>query len=423
MSKSVINTLLIILSLLTVVIPNAFKLLVAFLLIILGCISLIYLGFKVNRTFVIFGALGWIITFIYLLIGISNGAPLKAVYQVILIYAISPLLWLLISSYIALNINKKFMNLTLIFLSILASISVFLYIYSYQTFGPSFVEFWFGVDEANAVVTQDSIGIRASVPGSLIFLVSGFLSAPKFIKSLPLRYFVMSLLIIATISSGRNAAIVSIVIGFTFQSIFRMIDFLKSRKRVRYDLVFRLTTSIIFICFFSVLAFKSLFFFYDINLGMMIQNIGSKMSNLSATENIRLEQLSKLLESCLNNNLLGAGHGIEVQGYPRNPEHPWRYELVWIALLHRVGILGTIIYLIPFFFTFFRAGKKLLSYNLDHEERFMLTSLFSVFLASQTNPYLEGIVFHWMFIFPIVFLYLRNSETIRTCKISREKCY
>jgi hypothetical protein len=116
---------------------------------------------------------------------------------------------------------------------------------------------------------------------------------------------------------------------------------------------------------------------------------------------------------------LGSGHGIGVS-YARSETFPWRYEMVWVATVFRVGLFGALVYTFIFLLYIADVLIKLGTGALSVIDKFYFAGFISVYIASNTNPYIESVAFQWMFVFPVVrhFL-LRNSYLKKVDKNSQ----
>jgi hypothetical protein len=124
----------------------------------------------------------------------------------------------------------------------------------------------------------------------------------------------------------------------------------------------------------------------------------------------RSVQASALWTGIIEAHGVGAGHGVGVP-YVRSDQYPWRYELVWVATIFRVGLVGAIVYFLPFAFYIAAAVRSGLHRSLTMEDRFLLGGFLCAFVASGTNPYIESFAFQWMYILPIVWFFRGRKQT------------
>ena len=119
----------------------------------------------------------------------------------------------------------------------------------------------------------------------------------------------------------------------------------------------------------------------------------------------RAEMSRSLYEAIFDNGGLGAGHGVGVQ-FVSDPLHPWRYEVVWLATLYRVGIVGAVIYVLPFLLYTVGVIRLALARLLPVRHKFLFCGFVCAFLATNTNPYIEAFALQWMYVIPLVLWYI-----------------
>jgi hypothetical protein len=371
-----------------VVIPNSLPLETFGLLLILAVVAATTPGFRnFPRRYALMMSMSILVTLVYLTVGVLNGAPGAAVWQILLAYVLTPGLW----AACVFGAIRRFPGATvargLALLTVPATLSVALYFYLFLNFGPSSVTFFF--DQANVHIQGSTIAARMHVYGSLIFLAGGFFSTPEVFYRKPSRLLIALLLIGAAMTSGRAALIASIPIGFFVFILPR----LTSNFRLKSVLIGFFVVAVGVFSAFGLM--QSLGVSIQDTMGMFLQKL---MAGGGAVRDLQSEALWDSISTHIG---LGAGHGIATKVI-RNEEYPWRYELIWLATLHRVGVIGTAIYAFPFLWYLFSASRALLINRLSTHERFFFGGFLAAFVASSTNPYLEAFSLQWMFIVPMV---------------------
>ena len=359
----------------------------------------------VNFKFLLFWIVGVVLTLIYIIVGLANGAPAEAALQVLFIYIVSPLLWfIVISAALKLFDDEaifKFFQFVL-FLSIL---TVPIFFYLFINHGPASVDFF--MKGANVNLNDGYAGATMHVYGTFIFFAGAFLSAPDLFESKARKMFFLVAIVSIAFTSGRSALMMSVFLGcfifFMFPKRFGVVK--NSGKFVN------------FIWLISGSFFLSILFFFKfgIDFGYIFDLFLAKVS--SGGGGARSEQFSALLESILQQHGLGVGHGVGVE-YIRSLEHPWRYELIWLATLHRVGLLGAIIYSLPFVYYLFSFARLALKQQVQPFDRFLFGGFVCVFFASNTNPYIEGFTFQWMYLIPVIHLLERKYHRGDPCGVT-----
>lgn len=137
----------------------------------------------------------------------------------------------------------------------------------------------------------------------------------------------------------------------------------------------------------SVMIFLAVGLYYNV-----IGSLGQQdwFSSVSASyddfsDSTRVGQAIFLLEESLGSPLVGHGFGASIEDGRR--ESPWRFELIYVALLFQVGYLGAALYLFMFsylLFLFYKAMK----FDFYVVFPFFLAFVGVIVIAS-TNPYLS----------------------------------
>jgi hypothetical protein len=343
----------------------------------------------------VFGFLitSWLVTSVYMFVGVVAGAPMQAILQVIFIYIISPSLWVLVFVGLLNCVPMSFIVNAFFIYAILSSLSVALFFYLFANFGVEAVSVF--KDGANVHVRDGYSGATMHVYGSLIFLTGAFFSAPDLIKKSFMKWIVLMCLFLSAITSGRSALILAAPLGMLVSFFVRSYSF----KNLRY--------TIVNFCLLFVFTFACawlLFYFYKIDVVYIIKLFFDKVSQGGG--GARVGQSNALLGGIESNYGLGSGHGIGVD-YIRSTNFPWRYEVVWLATIFRVGFIGAFLYFLPFglymsgVFYFWFKGR------IDSYDRFFLGGFLSAFIASTTNPYIEAFTFQWMYVLPVVYFFTK----------------
>jgi hypothetical protein len=144
----------------------------------------------------------------------------------------------------------------------------------------------------------------------------------------------------------------------------------------------------------------------NIHLSIIFGSFIDKLS--SGGGSARTGQAYALYNGILDSGGVGVGHGIGVS-YIRSTDYPWRYELVWLATLLRVGIVGAIVYTSLFFWYAVRVTKVAAKRSLTPGAKFMFCGFIAAFVASNTNPYIEAFTFQWMYVMPVVGFFIDYS--------------
>lgn len=389
--------LLFLLGLLAVVVPNSFQLATACLLLLCSLISLpsVYRN-GLNCWIFGFVVVSWLVTSIYVAVGVVAGAPIQAVLQVIFIYIISPSLWIVVFSGLLHRVSMNLVVKIFLVYTALSILSIALFFFLFTKFGAEAVSVF--KEDANVNVSGGYSGATMHVYGSLIFLTAAFFSASDLIQRVSIRWVLLMCLFLGAITSGRSALILAAPIGILVNFFVRSYS-LKSFK----DILFHLS----FIFFFFFFCAWFLFYFYSIDVAHIIKLFFEEI--IQGGGSARSGQTSALLEGINDNYGLGSGHGIGVD-YIRSGQFPWRYEVVWLATIFRVGFIGAFLYFLPF--ALYAAGifYLWLKGRIDSYDRFLFGGFLAVFVASTTNPYIEAFTFQWMYVLPVCHFFTKASR-------------
>lgn len=380
-----------------VVVPNSLKVVTAGLLSV-GFVFFISPLLNSSRVLIYLKLyfIGAFVSIFYVVIGALRGAPQVAVLQVVLIYVATPLMWMAVSVGVYRYIGVERLVSWFVWFALCAAFSVAIYFFLFVNFGPAAVGFFIDEDSANLDLESGYAGATMQVYGSLIFLCGAFFGVPNVIKSNIARLFLLVSLLVVALTSGRAALFLAIPVGISTGLFLSLINGKKTRDIAGRKRVF---VSIFSLIVGAVLCGFLLYSYTDIDLSLVVEKFVSHISSGGGVE--RSEQAEAIFFGIVDSYGLGGGHGIGVK-YLRSELYPWRYELVWLVSVLRVGLLGATIYALPFLFYIVHVVRLALAGRLALEQRFMFCGFFSAFLASGTNPYIESIVFQWMFVLPMV---------------------
>ena len=127
----------------------------------------------------------------------------------------------------------------------------------------------------------------------------------------------------------------------------------------------------------------------------------------------RIEQANIMLSAFAQNLAFGMGAGVPIPGYARSGGKGLSFELQYLMLLYRFGLVICVILLCPviwFFGDLFRILRRNPTIALLADGKFMLSALMSlltVFIAGATNPYLTAVFTPFLAI-----LYLASREFV-----------
>ena len=389
---------------LSVVIPNSLQVPTAIALVV--CFLSALPGFKISsgvRTVLLFYACSAIVTLIYIAVGLLHGAPLVSAVQVLIIYVASPFLWIVVATCLYTTVGEVRLIGWFVWLSLLCCISVAIYFSLYETGGAAAVSFF--VKTGNVNLHNGYAGAIMYVYGSLIFLCGAFFSSPELIRSKLLRVLLLASLFVCAITSGRSALILSMPIGLLLGLLLTP-HTTGYAGRTSFPMnVLRIGLPVALAAGVAVYAVSR---FSSIQLAVVFDSFINKLAAGGGAH--RTGQVRALFNGILDSNGIGVGHGIGVS-YISSSEYPWRYELVWVATILRVGIVGACVYASVFFYYIARVARVAARRRLTVGSKFMFCGFIAAFVASNTNPYIEAFIFQWMYVMPIVGFFLEYSSS------------
>lgn len=391
--------------LLAVVIPNSLPIPTA---AVMGLAFLLALpGLHIDRGFrslLALYAATVIVTVFYMVVGGMHDAPLVAIAQVFAIYIASPLLWTVIARALLRWLGADRLIDWFALLSLLCALSAAVFFYLFLTRGAAAVAFFF--KGANVNLNDGFAGATMHVYGSLIFLSGAFFSSPELIKNRLLRFTLLGSLLACALTSGRSALILSVPMGW-FLGLALMSRTVGNTRKSAFTQLIRYGIPMLAAAAAALFLLQA---YTQISFSTVLTTVTDKVA--SGGGSARVQMGHSLLHGILENGGFGSGHGVGVD-YVSDPIYPWRYELVWMATIYRVGILGALIYALPFLLYFLGVLRLAYSRRLPAHHKFMFCGLVCAFLATNTNPYIEAFCFQWMYVIPLVALFVEYPDCFR----------
>ncbi len=379
-----------------IVFPNSFRGYSVSLFVALGLYFLFLSDGILNKTLLSIYYSGLIVSFFYIFVGSIRGEGL-AFESLVFVYMIAPLLWLTIWSKLLLTVSIEKILILLLIYGFFGSVTVVLFFYFFNIFGGDTLT-WL-IAEPNVQFNEDGIGATMHVYGSLIFIAGGFFAAPNIVLNKSVRFILFAIFFSVALVSGRSALVLSLFSGFFINLLNQnKYNFLKWLK------IFYLATALILILLIIYNLNEIDIKGFGVNIFSIFADFFIKVFQGGGDE--RVLQSKYLVDGILDTYFLGAGHGIGVP-YVRNDINPWRYELLWLATFYRVGLIGFLIYSIPFYYIYKSYRCLGLANVRNGSDIFVYGGFVAILIASATNPYLESFDFQWMVVFPGVYFYYR----------------
>ena len=402
------RTMLFVTMLVCVVVPHSFQVATAGLILatFIVCVLDLRRSEWFDRLFICYCA-GVVVTAIYLWVGYAHGAPREAVNQIAIVYLLSPLIWLVLSTALMQLIGLIGTVRLLLALSWLAMLSVAAFFFGYLVVGKQAVSFL--IEDANVNINDGFAAANLLVYGSLIFLSGAYFADPGIMRSRVGRLLFPGAMVLCAITSGRAALILSIPAGYAIGALLRP-RLTPTEVRRGYGAT-SLIPSLAIGGVAVVVAFAVLsIFFPRVDFTLLLVSFWDKL--ISGGGELRTEQAAALWEGIEQSYGLGVGHGIGVR-YLRSDLFPWRYEIIPLASMLRVGFLGTAVYMSTFLVYGVLLIQRYAQRALTREDIYMSGGFIAVALAVFTNPYIESFIFQWMYFLPVVALGMKRDVAPR----------
>ncbi len=323
---------------------------------------------------------------------------MEAINQTLIIYIASPVIWLCIMSALMRLISDELLARWFLLFTAASAMSVGLFYYLFLTAGADAVRFF--IQDPNITFENGEAAATMHVFGSMIFLASGLFAAPGLISSPLLKVILYLGVLVASFASGRSALIMALLVGYGIGFVYRRI----SRDSLSFNAVFGGTISLAVL----LVVMPFLMTQMEVNPLQVLDNVRAELREGGGTE--RTEQLVELWRGISDSNGLGVGHGVGVD-FIRDDKFPWRYELIWVATVLRVGVLGALIYSLPFMFYISKSLNRFRLHRLNDLDLYFFVGFLLAFIATNTNPYIEGFTFHWMYVLPLVRAWYRDETS------------
>lgn len=124
----------------------------------------------------------------------------------------------------------------------------------------------------------------------------------------------------------------------------------------------------------------------------------------------RLRQFVLMMGELQQQPLIGYGFGSVVEGIIRSASQPWSYELMYVKILHDVGILGFLPYLIGFTWLCRRQAALIQSGSiLGYHIAPIFVGMISFIIASASNPYLGKFGYMWVIFVPLGIVHFASA--------------
>jgi len=344
---------------------------------------------------------------LYIMLGAFRGEP--GAYRVITVYLFWPLLYLgffsvLIYEYAIHSVIK-------VFIYALITITIYSYLYIGYELGLIPRLLYINFDLGQSIGFYDgymefSMYSVSSLLYLIPFCIAGlfvwdheFYNKIRISKKLVVIFTILG--IIVSVLSGRRA--LWLVIIFSFIVIF-LLNIIVSNSSKLHN-IRKLFVFSVFVVLISIISIPLINNYIDLDFHSLINKFDFQ------AEYERSSQFKALIDGWKESPLFGNGYGA-VASVIRSEETPWAYELQYIDLLFKTGVIGFLVYGLVGIWV---VKKTLNIAKRIKESRMvilpMLTGVLAFLVANATNPYLLKFDYIWVLIFPIGIInhYLHRS--------------
>ena len=333
------------------------------------------------------------------------------------VFLVWPVVYLLFISLIYKQIVLDKLIFTLLYSSLFISIYTLLFV---------FLENINLIDSSNFPLIRrsydldfpDKIEVFSAFVTSLMFLIPFNIAIlinfnrQFFIKRKVSMYLFLGLNILAAYFASRNALFLVILLSpVIVYFIGKMIDRKPFSFKIRKSFLKTVVLLTVLMPFIAI-AFST-------QLMLIIDNFILGF-NFTSTEALsayaRFQQFFELFNAWKEYPFFGSGLGATIDGYYRNDEMPWMFELSYLYQLYATGLFGVFFYIFLIFFMF----KKCISIARENEYYrtitiAILTGTISFLIANATNPYLYSFEHMWALFAPLAII---NVHSYNNKKVS-----
>lgn len=395
----------VILLFLTMVVPNSIKpVSVSFLALTAA------LGWPLTNFSPAFMRVVWMhaassaVTLLYLVVGLVNGASNEALLQTLFIYIVSPALWILVAGGVLATFESDSLERMMENNAIFGAASVGLFFYLFLNGGPEAVSFFIEPENANVNLVDGYSGATMHVYGTLLFMSSAMFAMLAVGEMGTKLLITLGILVVVAVTSGRSALMLSVPVGLVLGALLRPGIHGQRAGTIAWALGKQVGIAVLAGIVFIILLSS----FTEVDVLYIIGGFWEELSGGGGSE--RTNQANALFDGIISSFGIGAGHGIGVN-YIRSEMYPWRYEIVLLATIYRVGFAGALVYAWPFIRYGWGVFETWKHKRLTNFDVFLFAGCASAFIAAATNPYIEAYTFHWMYVLPVTIFLVRHPGT------------
>ena len=305
----------------------------------------------------------------------------------------SPALWILVAGGVLATFESDSLERMMENNAIFGAASVGLFFYLFLNGGPEAVSFFIEPENANVNLVDGYSGATMHVYGTLLFMSSAMFAMLAVGEMGTKLLITLGILVVVAVTSGRSALMLSVPVGLVLGALLRPGIHGQRAGTIAWALGKQVGIAVLAGIVFIILLSS----FTEVDVLYIIGGFWEELSGGGGSE--RTNQANALFDGIISSFGIGAGHGIGVN-YIRSEMYPWRYEIVLLATIYRVGFAGALVYAWPFIRYGWGVFETWKHKRLTNFDVFLFAGCASAFIAAATNPYIEAYTFHWMYVLP-----------------------
>ncbi|WP_339060912.1 O-antigen ligase family protein [Tepidibacillus marianensis] len=363
---------------------------ISFILVLLKLISYFFKGVR-DKNIIIFIILSIIIPFYGSIVGLINGNKIGFIIgdangYVFLLTGLG-LSFITFSNPSTKLFIKKLVVLCGLILSVLTILIFLFYMFGIDIYSSAYYLKKYNLGFAGIEVNGEvRIFLRGFIYVVLatFFLLSGLLNHEYIFDRRKDKLSVFIMMITLLLSNTRGIWVSFFIGASIIFTLFNGFGYLKGKAKLFYSFAVKRKLLSIFILLLVITGITFFFGSYIVNTFERITSIFD-FSQANESNSIRKEQAVKLIAEFFNHPIFGKGFGGTLEsGYVRSVSEPYSFELSYLELLYKLGIVGFSIFVMGLVL-FFRA---ILNLNDKKMNITLFAAGISLLFISITNPYI-----------------------------------
>lgn len=180
------------------------------------------------------------------------------------------------------------------------------------------------------------------------------------------------------------------------------------RKDSRIKLKIDIKKQLVFLIVFIIIIAFAVSYFQRNGANMRLGNLSSDL--VSAGDRERNIEVTAMIREWERKPIFGTGYAINAEGSIRS-DIVGSYEYSYLAMLYQTGLVGTIIYLLLYFYL---ANGTYKCWKLTENKHYLATcvGLISLLIGNATNPYIESFDGMWTLFYCLALINKSEVENV-----------